>query len=99
MSQSSAWVSSIAIVDGRLRIIGVLVFFVSFFSRFGPMNHGCPRLPSIASIRAARSAEDPEARRLWKKFQQVMALSEKDRRAVIRLVNSLVEAKSRLAHG
>jgi hypothetical protein len=35
-------------------------------------------------------AEDPEVRRLWKKFQQVLALPEKDRRAVIRLVNSLV---------
>lgn len=35
-------------------------------------------------------AEDPEVRRLWKKFQQVLALPEKDRRAVVRLVNSLV---------
>jgi len=35
----------------------------------------------------------PKARRLWKKFQQVMALPERDRRAVIRLVNSLVTAK------
>jgi len=34
--------------------------------------------------------EDPEVRRLWKKFQQVLRLPEKDRRAVIRLVNSLV---------
>jgi transcriptional regulator with XRE-family HTH domain len=34
--------------------------------------------------------EDPETRRTWKKFQQVMALPEKDRRAVIRLINSLV---------
>lgn len=46
-----------------------------------------------------RSQEDPEARRLWKKFQQVMALPEKDRRAVIRLVNSLVETKGRAAAG
>jgi transcriptional regulator with XRE-family HTH domain len=37
---------------------------------------------------------DPEARRLWKKFQQVMALPEKDRRAVIRFVNSLVTAEA-----
>ncbi len=34
-------------------------------------------------------------RRLWKKFQQVLSLPEKDRRAVIRLVNSLVSAKAR----
>lgn len=43
---------------------------------------------------AAGLSDDPEARRLWKKFQQVMALPEKDRRAVIRLVNSLVTAKA-----
>lgn len=45
--------------------------------------------------KAARSKEDAETRRLWKKFQQVLALPEKDRRAVIRLVNSLVAAKAR----
>jgi transcriptional regulator with XRE-family HTH domain len=33
---------------------------------------------------------DPETRRLWKKFQQVRGLPEKDQRAVIRLLNSLV---------
>lgn len=45
------------------------------------------------SKRSAR-AEDPELRRLWKKFQQVLALPEKDRRAVVRLVNSLVQARA-----
>jgi transcriptional regulator with XRE-family HTH domain len=44
--------------------------------------------------KTARSKEDPEVRRLWKKFQQVLQLPEKDRRAVIRLVNSLVSAKA-----
>jgi transcriptional regulator with XRE-family HTH domain len=43
--------------------------------------------------------EDPEARRLRTKFQQVMTLPERDRRAVIRLVNSLVETKGREAAG
>jgi len=38
--------------------------------------------------------EDSEARRIWKKFQLVMSLPEKDRRAVIRLVNSLVGSTS-----
>lgn len=48
-----------------------------------------------ATAAAVKSlADDPEARRLWKKFQQVMALPEKDRRAVIRLINSLVTAKA-----
>ena len=51
-------------------------------------------LLGVKPTRAASSlTDDPEARRLWKKFQQVMALPEKDRRAVIRLVNSLVAAK------
>ncbi|MEW6747816.1 MAG: helix-turn-helix transcriptional regulator [Planctomycetota bacterium] len=45
--------------------------------------------------KTARLPEDPEVRRLWKKFQQVLSLPEKDRRAVIRLVNSLVAAKTR----
>ncbi|HVT05229.1 MAG TPA: helix-turn-helix transcriptional regulator [Thermoanaerobaculia bacterium] len=33
--------------------------------------------------------EDPETRRLWKKFQLVSTLPDKDQRAVIRLINSL----------
>jgi hypothetical protein len=49
-------------------------------------------------VRPANGHDDPETRRLWKKFQQVAALPEKDRRAVIRLVNSLVQSKSRSAH-
>lgn len=32
---------------------------------------------------------DPESRRLWKRFQQMAELPEKDQRAVIRLINSL----------
>jgi hypothetical protein len=43
--------------------------------------------------KTARIPEDPETRRLWRKFQQVRALPEKDQRAVIRLVCSLVSAK------
>lgn len=33
---------------------------------------------------------DTETKRLWKKFQQLNELPEKDRRAVIRLINSLI---------
>jgi transcriptional regulator with XRE-family HTH domain len=52
-------------------------------------------LLGVKRIRAAASlADDPEARKLWRKFQQVMELPEKERRAVIRLVNSLVTAKA-----
>jgi transcriptional regulator with XRE-family HTH domain len=38
--------------------------------------------------------EDPETKRLWKRFQQLLSLPEKDQRAVIRLINSLVGARS-----
>jgi transcriptional regulator with XRE-family HTH domain len=34
-----------------------------------------------------------ETRRVWKKFQQVLTLPERDQRAVMRLINSLVTAK------
>lgn len=37
--------------------------------------------------------EDPESRRLWKTFQLVADLPERDRRAVVRLIQSLVSAK------
>jgi hypothetical protein len=48
-------------------------------------------------MRPANGHDDPETRRLWKKFQQVATLPEKDRRAVIRLVNSLVQTRDRSA--
>jgi len=34
--------------------------------------------------------EDPETRRLWKRFQNVTTLPERDQKAVIRLISSLV---------
>jgi transcriptional regulator with XRE-family HTH domain len=45
------------------------------------------------ALAKANGKEDPETKRLWKKFQQVRSLPEKDQRAVIRLINSLVAAK------
>ncbi len=52
-------------------------------------------LLGVKTIRGRRvPQDDPEVRRLWKKFQQILQLPEKDRRAVIRLVNSLVSAKA-----
>jgi transcriptional regulator with XRE-family HTH domain len=54
-------------------------------------------LLGVKPLPGANGQDTPEARRLWKKFQQVMRLPEKDRRAVIRLVNSLVETKGRSA--
>jgi transcriptional regulator with XRE-family HTH domain len=46
-------------------------------------------LLGVKSIKADSRSEDSETRRLWKKFQQVADLPEKDQRAVIRLINSL----------
>lgn len=43
----------------------------------------------VKAIKADPRSEDPETRRLWKKFQQVAELPDKDQRAVIRLINSL----------
>jgi transcriptional regulator with XRE-family HTH domain len=37
--------------------------------------------------------EDPEKRRLWKRFQLMASLPQRDQRAVIRLINSLSSAK------
>ena len=44
-----------------------------------------------AAIDGRRKTRKPS--RLWKKFQQVQKLPEKDQRAVIRLLNSLVSAR------
>lgn len=38
--------------------------------------------------------QDAETKRLWKRFQQLLSLPEKDQRAVIRLVNSLGGARA-----
>jgi transcriptional regulator with XRE-family HTH domain len=43
--------------------------------------------------KAPEPKEDPEMRRLWKRFQSVRSLPDKDQRAVIRLINSLVSVK------
>lgn len=47
----------------------------------------------MKSVKSDDRADDPETRRLWKKFQQVSELPDKDQRAVIRLINSLAGAR------
>jgi hypothetical protein len=42
-----------------------------------------------------RAHDGPETRRLWKRFQMMAELPEKDQRAVIRLINSLVSLSAR----
>lgn len=46
----------------------------------------------------AVSDGDPETRRLWKRFQVVTQLPEKDQRAVIRLINSLAAVATPRRH-
>lgn len=41
-----------------------------------------------------RKEDDPETRRMWKRFRQVSTLPERDRKAVIRLINSLVSVSA-----
>jgi hypothetical protein len=47
-----------------------------------------------AACAAAQAQGNPETKRLWKKFQQLLSLPEKDQHAFIRLINSLVGTKS-----
>ncbi|MBP9025303.1 MAG: helix-turn-helix transcriptional regulator [Phycisphaerae bacterium] len=49
-------------------------------------------LLGIKPPKVERIDSDPEARRMWRRFQQITALPEKDQKAVIRLINSLVSA-------
>jgi len=48
-----------------------------------------PKAPPVAMD------DDPETRRLWKRFQMVTQLPEKDQRAVIRLIHSLAAVAPR----
>jgi transcriptional regulator with XRE-family HTH domain len=46
------------------------------------------KLPKVEHLN-----DGAETRRLWRRFQQMTALADRDQRAVIRLINSLVSAK------
>jgi transcriptional regulator with XRE-family HTH domain len=45
-----------------------------------------------------RVASDPEKQRLWKRFQRITLLPERDQKAVIRLINSLTGTAGNEAH-
>ncbi|MBM3790270.1 MAG: helix-turn-helix transcriptional regulator [Acidobacteria bacterium] len=47
-------------------------------------------LLGVRPPKVERFNDDSEARRMWKRFQMVSALPERDQKAIIRLVNSLV---------
>ena len=44
------------------------------------------------STDATDMSRDPELRRLWRKFQQIARWSEKDRNAVIRIINTMTKS-------
>jgi transcriptional regulator with XRE-family HTH domain len=59
------------------------------------LNVTADELLGLKAPKVERIDDDPETRRLWKRFQMVSTLPEKDRRAVIRLVNSLVSLSAK----
>ena len=52
------------------------------------------KTPKVAPV-----LEDPEARRQWKRFQMIATLPERDQKAVVRLIHSLVAASSSRRNG
>ena len=65
------------------------------------LNVTTDELLGVKPPRVERANHDSEARRLWKRFQLVSALPERDQKAIIRLVNSLIAGsgeKRRTAH-
>jgi transcriptional regulator with XRE-family HTH domain len=51
-------------------------------------------LLGVKPPKVERVNDDPEERRMWKRFQMVSALPERDQKAVIRLINSLATTGS-----
>lgn len=49
-------------------------------------------LLGVKPPRVERVNDDSEARRQWKRFQMISTLPERDQKAVVRLINSLVAA-------
>ncbi len=49
-------------------------------------------LLGVKPPRVQPASEDPEARRQWKRFQLIASLPERDQKAVVRLIHSLVAA-------
>ena len=54
------------------------------------LNVTTDELLGVKPPKVERINEDSEARRMWKRFQMVTSLPERDQKAIIRLVNSLL---------
>src|SRR3954452_14027883 len=88
---------------------------ISYYENDGGVTPGCVVIALAKALRVSadellgikpplrvESVEDSETKRLWKRFQMVTALPEKDQRAVIRLNDSLavgVPARRKGAEG
>ena len=48
---------------------------------------------SLQRSKIEHGKEDPKRWRLWKRFERMASLPEREQRAVIRLINSLVTSK------
>ena len=56
-------------------------------------------LLGVKPPKVERIDDDPKARRQWKRFQMIATLPERDQKAVIRLINSLVAAGASRKNG
>jgi transcriptional regulator with XRE-family HTH domain len=54
------------------------------------LNVTTDELLGVKPPRIEQANDDSEARRMWKRFQRVSTLPERDQKAIIRLVNSLL---------
>ena len=54
------------------------------------LNVTTDELLGVKAPKLERVKEDPEARKQWKRFQMISTLPERDQKAVVRLINSLV---------
>ncbi len=58
------------------------------------LNVTTDELLGVKPPKVAAVEEDSDARRQWKRFQMITTLPERDQKAVVRLINSLVAATS-----
>jgi transcriptional regulator with XRE-family HTH domain len=65
----------------------------------GALKISTDELLGVKPPRVERVNDDSEARRQWKRFQMIATLPERDRKAVVRLIHSLVAAGSIVRNG
>jgi transcriptional regulator with XRE-family HTH domain len=58
------------------------------------LNISTDELLGVKPPKLERLNDDSDARRMWKRFQMVTSLPERDQKAIIRLVNSLIASSA-----